>query len=167
MPESTPIFGFPYPCEDEQITVASFANLANSIDIKLAQLQADEFEALNRYSAGGSSDILAVAAGVDTVMTGADATYTIPAAGVWLLQATTFTVVNPATSTSTRLRVRKNGVVQFGTRQNPENGIFDFMAVGFIVAAAGDVISYQILYSGTGTWTVAAGWEASMFIRIP
>lgn len=168
MPDTTPIYGFPYPCEGDDISVTAFANLANAIDAKLLQLQSDEFEALNRYNSSGSSDIMVVAAGVDTVATGPDATYTIPVAGCWIITANTVTTGDPTTITSHRIRVRKNAVVQFGVRQNPETGVvYDIYTTGMLMCAAGDVISFQTLFSGTGNWTLTVDWEARMIVRIP
>lgn len=167
MPETTPIYGFPYPCEGEDITPAAFANLANAIDAKMLELQSDEFEALNRYSQIALSGSNVIAAGVDAVIAGANSTYTIPADGVWQISAKTVTTsVVGGTPTSHRLRVRKNAVVQFGIRQNPETATYDIQAVGCIVAAAGDVISFQFLFGGTGTWTLSINWRAQMLVRI-
>lgn len=168
MPETTPIYAFPYPCEGEDITVASFANLANAIDTKLLQLQNDQFDALNRYNAIATSANNVIAAGADTVIAGADSTYTIPAAGVWIINATTSTSVAPGAPTSSRLRVRNNAVVQFGLRQNTESGIsYEIQATGPVVCAAGDVISFQFLFGGVGNWTLAVKWRAQMLVRIP
>lgn len=167
MPETTPIYGFPYPCEGEDITVATFANLANAIDTKLLDLQTDEFEALNRYNATATSASNVVPAGVETVIVGADSTYTIPAAGVWVVTATTLTGGLPAAPTSHRLRVRRNAVVQYGIRQNPETSIYDIQAAGPMVCAAADVISFTILMGGVGNWTLSIQWRAQMLVRIP
>jgi hypothetical protein len=166
MPETTPIYGFPYPCEGEDITVASFANLANAIDAKLLEVQADEFEALNRYSAIRLSASNVIAAGVVTVISGTDSTYTIPADGVWVVSAKTNTTSTTGTPTSHQLRVRKNAVVQYGIRQNPESAPYDIQAVGCMVASAGDVISFQFLFGGTGNWTLSVSWRAQMLVRI-
>lgn len=166
MPETTPIFAFPYPCEGDDITVASFADLANAIDDKLLELQDDEYEALNRYNQELSSASNVIAAGVDAVIAGADSTYTIPAAGVWQISALTNTTSTTGTPTSARLRVRKNAVVQFGIRQNTETVPYDIQAVGCITAAAGDVISFQFLFGGTGNWTLTVAWRAQMHVRI-
>lgn len=167
MPETTPIYGFPYPCEGEDITPAAFANLANAIDTKLLDVQNDQFEALNRFSAIGVSASNVVVAGVETVIVGANSTYTIPAAGMWIVSALTQTSTPPAGPTSHRLRVRKNAVVQYGIRQNPEAGIYDIQTVGMMTAAAGDVISFTLLFGGVGNWTLTISWRAQMIVRIP
>lgn len=166
MPQSTPIYSFPYPCEGEDITVTAFANLANAIDSKLAELNTDSYEARNRYNFAAETAQNVLAAGVDTVLAGANSTYTIPADGVYFIKAKCFNYVDPATFTSLRVRVRKNAVVQFGARQNPESQMLDFLAAGMIPAAAGDTISFQALFTGTGSWTMSVIWYVAMFVRI-
>lgn len=167
MPETTPIYGFPYPCEGEDVSPVAFANLATAIDTKMLELQSDQYEALNRYNQMSLSASNAIVAGAETVISGASSTYTIPVDGVWLISAKTVTTsVVGGVPTSHRLRVRKNAVVQYGNRQNPETATYDIQAVGSLVAAAGDIISFTFLFGGTGTWTLSINWRAQMLVRI-
>src|SRR5688572_13579968 len=89
MPASTPIFGFPYPCPDEQINPSVFLNLANAIDAKLGQLAVDETAALNRPNARRQTAALSNGAtnSVVAVTTGAGSSFTITEAGVWIVTA--------------------------------------------------------------------------------
>jgi hypothetical protein len=167
MPGQTPIYNFIYPCPDETITAGSFQILANQIDAKLTDLQADYVLMLNRKSIDTSTSAAqTVAAGVDTVLTSPVVTYTIPMAGVWIIHAHAFATNVTGTVNSHRLHVRQNGVVRFGQVQNTEaNNTLPCDAVGPFNAAAGDVVSLQWLFNGTGNEDVSATLDAKMLVR--
>ena len=169
MPGATPIYSFPYPCVDEPVDFADFANLANAIDTKLFELQADEDLALNRYNATFIVTSQAgIAVGVDTVMTNPNATYVIPAAGVYLVFAT-YNLTAATTITSARFRVRLNGVQIFGRTYNFEFGALNTLVhipPAPLICATGDTVSFTFLYQGSGTATVAFGYTPRMIVRI-
>ena len=167
MPGQTPIYGFIYPCPDETISPMAFQILANQIDAKLSELQADYTLMLNRKSIDTSSSAAqTVPAGVDTVLTSPVVTYTIPMAGVWVVHAHAFATNITGTVNSHRLHVRQNGVVRFGQVQNTEGGATNPCdAVGPMNAAAGDVVSLQWLFNGTGNEDIFATLDAKMLVR--
>ncbi len=169
MPDVTPIYEFPYPCVDELVDFADFAALADAIDTKYFDLQADADLATGRYNT--TFDVAAqagIAVAVDTVLTNANATYVIPAAGVWLVFAT-FTMNTATTITSARLRVRLNGVQIFGRTFNFEFGnvtTFVHVPPTPLICATGDTISFTFLYQGTGTASVSLNYTPRMIVRI-
>lgn len=167
MPAQTPIYGFQYPCPDEQITPAAFSTLANQIDAKLLELQADYTLMLNRKNYDSAQSVAqTVAAGVDTVMTSALLNYVVPMAGLWVFYSRVFAQNITGTVNSHRLHVRQNGVVRFGQVQNTEGGTTNpCNAVGPIVAAAGDVISLQWLFNGSGNEDIIGILEGKMLVR--
>lgn len=168
MPEVTPIYGFPYPCPGENVDDAAFANLANAIDTKLLDVQGDEFQALNRFSQSLTTASNSLAAGVDTVLVGANSTYTFPSAGVWFVDARGLQQNLVGTITSFRIRVRTNAVVRFGFRLNTEFGVPQItQTMGMVVVGSGDTLSFQCLYTGTGTMDVVNFWSAHMIVRTP
>ncbi len=167
MPAQTPVYGFLYPCPGEPVSPLSFLILANQIDAKLLELQADYDLMLNRKNYDSPSSLAqTIAAGVDTVLTSAVVTYTIPMSGAWVIYAHAFALNITGTVNSHRLRVRQNGNVRFGQVQNTEGGVTNPCdAAGPISAVAGDVISLTWLFNGTGTEDVLATIDAKMMVR--
>lgn len=170
MPDSTPIYGFTYPCPDETVSSAAFATLANQIDAKLAELNSDLTFALVRpnvqLDSGSTSQN--IVAGVDTVLTLASSTYTIPVAGVWVVRVQVGLFTGSATVTSVRARIRQNGVVRHGFIQNiKNNSVLTAIPAGPIVAAAGDVITTMYVFNGAGNYNVYARLQAKLLVRIP
>lgn len=168
MPGTTPIYGFPYPCVDEPVDYADFEALGDAIDAKLLEVQADADYATGRYNIsqfGGSQ--AGIAAGVETVLTNPTAQYVVPVAGIYLPMIDV-RIAAVTSITSSRLRVRLNGVAAFGRTVNHEGGLFPMtqVATGLIVAAAGDTISCAFLYQGTGTATVEIYISSRLAIRI-
>lgn len=172
MPDSTPIYGFTYPCPGELITAGAFNTLANQIDTKLADVNDDLAFALNRpnvdLGTGSISATQTITAGVDTVLTLPDSTYTILSAGVWMVKAVVNAVISPATVNMMRGRIRQNGVVRYSYISNTEGNVVKItLPLGPLIAAAGDVITLQFLYNGAGTMDVYAELNARMWVRIP
>ncbi len=169
MPGVTPIYGFPYPCVSEPVDFTDFADLANAIDAKYVELQADEDLALNRYNTVlDVASQAGIVVNVDTALTNPNATYVIPADGVYLVFAT-YTMVTATTITSARFRVRLNGVQVFGRTFNFEYGnIVSEIHVppAPLICATGDTISYTFLYQGSGTATVSFRHVVRMITRI-
>lgn len=170
MPDATPIYGFPYPCVDESVNAADFAALGNAIDSKLLEVQADADHAVGRYNIsqfGGSQAGIAV--GVETVLTNAAAQYVVPEAGVYLAMIDV-QITAATTITSSRLRVRINGVSQYGRTFNHETGVagrfWQVPSGPLIATAAGDTISCTFLYQGSGTATVQIYLSVRQAVRI-
>jgi hypothetical protein len=171
MPGTTPIYGFPYPCANENVNFTDFTALGNAIDSKLLQVDADADHAVGRYNVSQNGSTQAgIAVGVDTVLTNPTAQYVVPESGVYLVMVDVLTVA-VTTITSARVRVRLNGVAAFGRTFNYEVGgfapsLFWQIPSGPLVAAAGDTISCTYLYQGTGTATVQIFLSARQAIRI-
>lgn len=169
MPESTPIYGFTYPCPDEVVTAAAFATLANQIDAKLLELDADEEAALNRRNSDTAQvGFQTIAVNVETALTSPDTIYTVTVPGVYVVHAVV--TDNPSgspTITGWRARVRQNGVARFGfTHSTPSNTVNPLEPGGVIVAAAGDVFTIAVLFTGAGTLDVAGSIQVKLITKI-
>lgn len=167
MPDTTPIYAFPYPCPGDTVDDADFAALAAAIEAKLIDVEDDYLLALNRFNTDFSSSTQTIPAGVDTVITTGQ--YTIPAGGdgIWVISSQVFNATTPATTNALRIRVRQGAVSRFGFTSNAEgNTPRNAMAVGVIVAVAGDVISNTVLFSGVGNMDVFTSSDAKMLCRI-
>jgi len=169
MPESTPIYGFTFPCPGETVSPAAFTTLANQIDAKLVELGTLTNFALNRPNVAiNESGSQTITAGVDTVLTLIDSTFVIPTAGVWVVHVEVRPQTLPPTLTMTRARVRQNAVVRFGFNHDAEgNNPVICRPAGVIIGAVGDVITTQFLYTGSGTMDVQAELSAKMIVLIP
>lgn len=168
MPGQTPIFGFPFPCPGENITGSEFMFLANAIDSKLTEVNADMAFALNRPNL----DLLAavdqvIAPGALTALTSPTSTFVVSTAGVWIIWMGGTATASPATITFARMEVRQNGVARyaFGTDSEANNYV-PTRPVCAMVCAAGDVISGAFQYTGTGTITLRVTLSAKLFCRI-
>lgn len=168
MPDTTPIYGLPFPCPDELVTAGSFTALANAIDSKLLELQADETAMLNRPNARRVSASNTATAGVIKVTLGADSSFVIPAAGVWIVSAFVPSLAGAGATNVYRLRVRQNTTIRFGATKNGSFTITTrhLMCQGPIVAAVGDVIDTDFFYVGTLTVDYSAILELKMITRI-
>lgn len=170
MPGTTPIYGFPYPCVNEAVDFTDFTALGNAIDAKLLEVQADANHAIGRYNSTQFAGAQAgIAVNVDTVLTNPGAQYVVPEAGVYLAMVDV-NVTAATTINSARLRVRLNGVSQYGRTFNYEVGVlgkFWQVPSGPLVAtAAGDTISCTFLYQGSGTATVQIYLSVRQAVRI-
>lgn len=169
MPATTPIYAFPYPCPGDTISASSFSNLANAIDTKLLELQADSVFALNRPNTDPPvSGTQTINPSVVTTLTVANSNYVIPVAGVWVFKADVTIASNPPTITYQRVQVLQNAVARYGFTQDSENNIaVPCRPVGPLVAAAGDAITVTVLYTGTGTMNVQCQLSTKLLCRIP
>jgi len=168
MPGATPIYGFQYPCPDEAVGPGSFLTLANAIDSKLNELAADETAALNRPNARRNSAINTATNSVLSVTIGANSSFTIPAAGVWLVSAFIPSLGGGGVANEIRLRVRQNTTVRFGVTKNLTTSITfaNAFCFGPLVCAAGDVIDTDMFYTGTLTVTYSVTLGLKMIVRI-
>lgn len=167
MPGQTPIYGFSYPCQDEAVSPLDFQILANQVDAKLLELQADYTFMLNRNNFDNpASPSQTIPLGVDTVLTAPLAQYVIPVSGVWIVYAHAFVSSATGTPTVHRVRVRQNGIVRFGQTQNTNGGNTNPCdAAGPINAVAGDVITLSWFFNGSGTEDVQAELAAKLQVR--
>lgn len=173
MPESTPIYGFTYPCPGDTVDAASFSTLANQIDARFLSMQTDENWALGRYSVDQvmSPNQAGLVQGVETVLVNAGSTYVIPADGVYIANAV-FQVTATTSVSSARLRLRLNAVAIPGRTYNNANAPFatnTFSATipaNPFVAVAGDTISAAVLWFGVGTVTAVLRLQVRMIVRI-
>jgi hypothetical protein len=166
MPATTPIYAFPYPCPGDVISSAAFANLASTIDTKLLDVQADQNAALNRPNAVRNSAANTATAGVLHVTTGANSSFTITAAGVWLVSAFVSNIVSGAAVVNEyRIRLRQNTTIRFGaTRDFLASGV-QTVAHGPMLCAVGDVIDTDFIYTGTLTVDYNVTLNLKMIIR--
>lgn len=167
MPASTPIYGFTYPCPDEVISPSAFTTLANQIDAKLLDVEADRFLALNRFNSDLDSAVVqTVTNGVDTTLTIPSSTYTLPMSGVYVFHVTVLPQTFPATISTTQATVHLNTVYQFGQTQNNEgNSTRNIAPSGPITGVAGDIITTRVFYVGSGTMNVRAHMSVKMLVR--
>lgn len=167
MPASTPIFGFTYPCPDETITPSAFLTLANQIDAKLLELEADRFLALNRFNSDlDNAAIQTITNGVDTTLTSPSSTYTLPMSGVYVFHVDVRPTSSPATISTTQATVHLNTVYLFGQTQNNEgNSTRNISPSGPIVGVTGDVITTRVFYVGSGTMDVQVHMSVKMLVR--
>lgn len=167
MPDTTPIYAFPYPCPGDTVDATDFQDLALAIEASLITVDADYLLALNRFNVDQQSNIQTIPAGVDTVITTGQ--YTIPAdgAGIWIATGHVIPTSTPGTTNALRIRMRQGVTSRFGFTANAEGNIpRNAMAVGPIVAAAGDVMSATVLFSGVGTIDVFVDFTFKMLCRI-
>lgn len=165
MPDTTPIYGFTYPCPPETVDATDFQTLALQVEAALVAVEADYFLALNRFNVDTSGGIQNIAAGVATVMTTPQ--YTLPADGVYTVSYQTLPVSSPATFNALRTRVQQAAVTRFGFTSNTElNTGRQFVTSGVIVGTAGQVVRAECLFSGAGTLDVIVNISARMVCRI-
>lgn len=169
MPDSTPIYGFTYPCPGEVVSPLAFSTLANQIDAKLLELEADETLALNRRNSDTAQvGYQTVTFNTETVLTSLDARYTVTVPGVYVVRGRVHN--DPAGSpniTGWRARVLQNAVVRFGfSHSTPNNNVNAIYPTGVMVAAAGDVFTISVLFTGGGTMDVAGGMAVKLITRI-
>lgn len=169
MPDTTPIYGFPYPCPGEVISPLAFTNLANAIDAKLLEVNDDRIFALNRPNVDlDDSSSQVIPAGANTVLTTSDSTYTFSTAGVWVVWIEVSITSAPPTIAWQHAEVRQNAVARFAFGADSENNNpVNIRPEGPIIAAAGDVITATFMYIGTGTATVRSKLSAKLLCRIP
>jgi len=170
MPSTTPIYAFPFPCPGDTVSALDFTNLANAIDAKLADVGNDMTFALNRPNTDRdfSEPSQVIAPGVVTLLTLAGSTYTISVAGVWVVWVQVGPGTPPPTITYSRAQGLQTAVARFSFSQDAESNIAMICRpMGVIIAAAGDVITSNFLYTGTGTYSVNARLSAKLLCRIP
>lgn len=152
MPQTTPIYGFPFPCPGETITAAAFTNLANAIDTKLLDLRTQESSALHRPRAEQSRLGFNVVVATDTTITGAGSTYVIPADGIYIVSVTYVidSGFSPGASGG-RAIIRQNGTNRFASVLHaPASGGSPKQTLSCpIIGITGDSITVVVRFEGT------------------
>ena len=165
MPANTDIYGFTYPCPGEAVGPAAIALLAGQIDTKMADVNTDWSEMLNRRNTTVQGVTQNIAAGAETVL--ATPSYTFPVAGVFLVSIEIVALSSPATINMFRVRPRHVATVRFGVTMNTENFILSGgRPTVAMVAAAGDTATVSTIFNGTGTMDVQARMSVKMLCRI-
>lgn len=166
---NTPIYGFTYLCEADPVDPAAFALLASQIDAKLLEISADADYATGRYNSIQSMfPNQAVVNGVETPLTNAGSTYTVPVDGIYIAEAEV--LLSATTVSDLRLRVTLNTVAQYG--RTIENRIATAVAGPMVVpgaplvCAAGDVIGCTVVFGGTGAGTCILRFNIRMILRL-
>lgn len=147
----------------------AFLNLANAIDAKLVQVRTDETDALNRPNASRTSATNTATNNVLNVTTGANSSFVIPAAGVWLVSAFARNVAGGVgVPNEWRLRVRQNTTPRFGVTRNLFFGltVANASCLGPLVCAVGDTIDTDFFYTGTLTTSYSVVLDLKMTVRI-
>jgi hypothetical protein len=168
MPDVTPIYGFTYPCPDEVVGPLAFQVLANQIDSKLNDLAAGQTAALNRPNARRESASNIATNNVVQVTVGANSSFVIPTAGVWLVSAFVPSVGGAGALNEVRLRVRQNTTPRFGVTRNTTGGmtLLNTNCFGPLVCAVGDTIDTDFFYTGTLTVSYTVIMNLKMIVRI-
>lgn len=173
MPESTPIFGIPYPVFGETITPVHFQNFANSIDTLLDTNQALIEGGLDRPYVQVLNNQISLTQAVDTLLTfnNVDVDGGIPSvdndgmfdplnpdrvtvqtAGVYMVTITDITVSGFTTLTSWRITLLHNSVIRYAERKNEASSSDapEISLNGLIVCNVSDTLQARGLWTGTG-----------------
>lgn len=156
MPESTPIYGFPYPCPGDTIDATDFADLANAVDAQMLIVQGAMDYALGRYNVQQPvSSQAGLLPGVETILASAGSTYVIPADGFYLAAFRLTLLAVAGVHASHRIRLRLATVAIPGYTQAIGNLGASSQLTGVpIFATAGQTVDIGVTYFGTGTGTV-------------
>ena len=150
MPDTTPIYGFTYPCPGEVVNEASFSTLTGQIDTVLAALDVAADDALTRPHAGVLGNAESVPVSVGTLLPTPQVVF--PTAGVWEAIAASSAGSGETTIDAHRLLFRHNATDYHGQTQNTEGnqGFRAPWAHNVFVAAAGDTLRVIDFWAGTG-----------------
>jgi hypothetical protein len=167
---NTPIYGFTYPCLTDAITPAAFKTLADQIDAKLLDVNADKNLAIGRYNVQQDMSPTqgGIAASTLTPLTNPGSTYVAPISGLYVVDG--YTSVVATTVTWARLEVRVAGVSKFGRMVNNEDGsslskTWDLPG-GLITVLSGQTIDTTMTFTGTGTGTASLHLNIRMIVRL-
>jgi len=167
---NTPIYAFTYPCDTAAIDPAAFKTLADQIDAKLLDIQADSNLATGRYNVQQDMSPTqgGIVAGVETALTNAGSTYVAPISGIYVVDA--YTSVVATTVTYARLRVRVGGTTRFARSVNNDDGsplskTWDLPG-GPIIATLGQTIDTTMTFIGTGAGTASLHLNVRLIVRL-
>lgn len=183
MPESTPIYGIPYPCPGETIDSDVFADFANAVDAAMTAVAATSVEALNRPNAKvqlTASD--ALAAGVELQLTfdveawdndgmanvpAVDA-LTIQTAGTYLVVGASTIATTGGTFTVAQIALKRNATTLYVRRDNSiDLSAVSLYLTGLIDCVPGDVITLHGQKYGSMTGTASSNSLSARMINRP
>lgn len=167
MPESTPIYGIPYPCLTDVVDAAAFQDFADAVDAALAAVNVVATEALNRPAATvlqlGAP--LALAVGVTTTATYntevmdndgmgnlgvANDRLTVQTAGTYLVTFNATISTNGGVLTAGSVALGRSGSILYRKKDgNPLNSSVSLNIAGVFDAAVGQTFSGHLVYAGT------------------
>lgn len=167
---NTPIYAFTYPCMTAAIDPAAFKTLADQIDAKLLDIQADSNLATGRYNVQQDMSPTqgGIVAGTPTPLTNAGSTYVAPVSGIYVVDA--YTSIVATTVIYARLQVRVAGVAKFARSVNNDDGsplskTWDLPGCAIIVLS-GQTIDTQMAFAGTGTGTASLHLNVRLIVRL-
>lgn len=181
MPTS-PNFNIDYPCLGPSIALSDFSELAFDTEAAIAAVDAEAAAALSKPAARGLG-FTPAALGVDTTLTysafpaqayssgitlnAAAGTFTIIKPGIYLASAAVQGNQSTLTMTSQRISVVVNGVTNSVRKYRGTNPITVGAITGTYSAvigplAAGDVVTFRYLWTGTGALTSDASGLVSL-----
>jgi hypothetical protein len=177
MPD-TPNFAITYPCMDATINCDSFRELATDVESAFVVVDAEAAATLNLPYARIGAAQANPAFGVEAIMTygiipasdyvngitvnSGAGTMTIVTPGVYQASAQNLGNQSTLTITSQRLAVYVNGVLQMARKYRGTNPATAVVLSGTYTAnigplAAGDVVTFRYLWTGTGALSSPAG----------
>jgi hypothetical protein len=186
MPD-TPNFAISYPCMSTAIVVSAFCDFATDVENAIATVDAEATAVLHTPYAYAISESTA-AAGAETTMIFTTFAAGITSSGITVNAAAgTFTIVTPGsyvaavfvsanqatlTMTSQRVAVFVNGALQAVRKYRGTNPVTVGALSGSysvdLHLAAGDVVTYRYLWTGTGALNGLATAHASLsFLGTP
>lgn len=183
MPD-TPVYSITYPCEGSPVSVADFATFATDVEAAISTVSTVANGVTHRpYVRGNWTSNAAVAvetivvfSAASTSSTGitvnaAAGTATIGTAGIYRIGANLSNgTQSDTTMSSQRLSVFRNGVFYAGKRFRGRNPISIDCAGGsytiLMNLAAGDVITFRYLWTGTGSIVASGGASGSFDVSM-
>ena len=179
---STPNFAIPYPCMGVPITLADFSSFATAVETAIASVDTVEGTVLSRPSAFVvNSGSTSVALGASTPLTYntelwdtdgmADlavnaSRLTVRTNGVYMVFGGSNTVASPATVTSNRVTLSKNGAAFATNKQDSTASTYPNMAMSIIPAVVGDFFLLEYLWTGTvGPINISGRFGARLLVR--
>lgn len=167
MPETTPIYGFPYPCPGDPINATDFQDLADAIDAQMAVIQDDMDLALNRYNVQQTVAAQAlIPPAVETILASAGSTYVLQADGFYLASLRMFLLPVGGVLASARFRLRLAATAIPGYTQYLGNFAQGTQLTAVpIFGTTGQTVDIGVTYFGTGTATVSGGLDVRLVAR--
>lgn len=176
---TTPNFAIPYPCMGATFDCNAMGALALGTEAAIATVNAEATAVTHTpYAIQLTSTVVPV--GVATTLafaasafnfsggvTVGAASFTILTPGLYLATVQSTSVDSNTTLTSGRLSVLKNAVLQYAIKRKPLVAFPTFSntdMTGPVDCVAGDVITYQLLWTGTGALT--ANYAASVYLQM-
>lgn len=184
MPESTPVFGIPYPCANEVLTKEHFRDFAIAVDDACVVLGALADAALRRPTVritNWGTLFVAFPDGVPTTVPFdaiffdndgmadlASSSLVVQTAGAYLITAGSYDIdLSTPALTSTLLEIRVNGTSRYGRRFPPQvvNSEAGWNIAGVWDLDVGDQITYVVTVTGDNFSGGAHNFSARLVTR--